>query len=427
MDVKIIPIKSLSNNSGQIPGLPKNPRILKDYKFEKLKKSIQDDPEMLSLREVIAYDNGGELVVICGNMRLKALKELGIKEVPTKILPQDTPVEKLKAYTIKDNVGFGEHDWDALANEWDAKQLEDWGMDLPGFEVAEEAKEDDYEVPETLATDIVIGDLFEIGQHRLLCGDSTDSDAVAKLMNGEKADMVFTSPPYNGNTTMYEATGSFNDKNKIRTDKTLYINNGTDNKSDDEYVQFNADIFNTIKTISSDDLVILYNISYNRNSPDLFIDVVNVGRDAFSLVETIIWEKSMAISLAGDNLTRIFEFIFVFYNGNDKPKMNKTHTNECIKNLWKISNVGANNEIHKACFPIKLAEEAINIYAKPNALLYEPFTGSGSTMVAAHQLNRKCYGMELDPKYCQVIVDRMLKLDPSLKVYRNGKPYVVKS
>lgn len=129
------PISALKNNTGQIPGLPKNPRILKDYKFEKLKKSIQDDPEMLSLREVIAYDNGGELIVICGNMRLKALKELGIKEVPTKILPQDTPVEKLKAYTIKDNVGFGEHDWDALANEWDANQLDNWGMDVPNFEI----------------------------------------------------------------------------------------------------------------------------------------------------------------------------------------------------------------------------------------------------------------------------------------------------
>ena len=142
------PISALKNNTGQIPGLPKNPRILKDYKFEKLKKSIQDDPEMLSLREVIAYDNGGELIVICGNMRLKALKELGIKEVPTKILPQDTPVEKLKAYTIKDNVGFGEHDWDALANEWDAKQLEDWGMDLPGFDVNGNELGTDFTLPD---------------------------------------------------------------------------------------------------------------------------------------------------------------------------------------------------------------------------------------------------------------------------------------
>ena len=133
MQTQLVKIKDLKNNIGQIDGLPKNPRILKDDKFIKLKKSLEDDPEMLELREVIAYDNNGELIVICGNMRLKALKELGIKEVPTKILPTETSVEKLKAYTIKDNVSFGDHDWEVLSNEWDSEQLEDWGLDVPNY------------------------------------------------------------------------------------------------------------------------------------------------------------------------------------------------------------------------------------------------------------------------------------------------------
>lgn len=133
MQTQLVKVKDLKNNSGQIEGLPKNPRILKDDKFIKLKKSLQDDPEMLQLREVIAYDNNGELVVICGNMRLRALKELGVKEVPTKILPKETSVDKLRAYTIKDNVAFGEHSWDDLANEWDTEELNDWGMDVPNF------------------------------------------------------------------------------------------------------------------------------------------------------------------------------------------------------------------------------------------------------------------------------------------------------
>lgn len=131
MEIQKVKIKDLKNNTGQIEGLPKNPRILKDDKFIKLKKSLEDDPEMLELREVIAYDNNGELIVICGNMRLKALKELGIKEVPTKILPTETTVEKLKAYTIKDNVSFGDHDFEMLSNEWDVEQLEDWGLEVP--------------------------------------------------------------------------------------------------------------------------------------------------------------------------------------------------------------------------------------------------------------------------------------------------------
>jgi len=148
MQTQLVKIKDLKNNIGQIDGLPKNPRILKDDKFIKLKKSLEDDPEMLELREVIAYDNNGELIVICGNMRLKALKELGIKEVPTKILPAETNINKLKAYTIKDNVSFGDHDWEVLSNEWDVEQLEGWGLDIPSFEVEEvlESTKDDKEI-----------------------------------------------------------------------------------------------------------------------------------------------------------------------------------------------------------------------------------------------------------------------------------------
>lgn len=130
MQSKLIKISQLKNNSGQIEGLPKNPRILKDDKFKKLVTSIQEDPEMLELREVIAYDNDGELVVIAGNMRLKACKEAGLDEVPTKILPKDTPVDKLKRYMIKDNNSFGEWSYDDLANEWDAEELEEWGVEI---------------------------------------------------------------------------------------------------------------------------------------------------------------------------------------------------------------------------------------------------------------------------------------------------------
>ena len=134
MKQQLVKISQLKNNNGQIKGLPKNPRILKDDKFEKLKKSIHEDPEMLELREIIAYDNNGKLVVICGNMRLRAMQDLGIKEAPTKILPPETPIEKLKAYVIKDNVSFGEHNWDTLANEWNVEELTEWGLDIPNFD-----------------------------------------------------------------------------------------------------------------------------------------------------------------------------------------------------------------------------------------------------------------------------------------------------
>jgi len=131
MNAQQIPITKLTLNTGQIEGLPKNPRFIRDERFAKLVKSIQDDPEMLALRELLVYPTGKEYVVIGGNMRLRAMKELGHTEAPCKVLDKATPVEKLRAYTIKDNIGFGDHDWDGLANEWDAGQLSDWGLDLP--------------------------------------------------------------------------------------------------------------------------------------------------------------------------------------------------------------------------------------------------------------------------------------------------------
>ena len=170
-----------------------NPRLIKGDKFKKLVKSIQEFPEMLELRPIVVDEN---MIVLGGNMRLKACKEAGLKEVWIEIAENLTEAQK-KEFIIKDNVGFGEWEWDMLANEWDAMELTDWGLDgFPFEDEVLEAEEDNFEMPDEIKTDIVLGDLFEIGEHRLLCGDSTDSDSVAKLMNGEKADMVFTDPPY---------------------------------------------------------------------------------------------------------------------------------------------------------------------------------------------------------------------------------------
>jgi ParB-like chromosome segregation protein Spo0J len=128
-----IAVALLQCNEGQIEGLPRNPRFIKDERFKKLVKSLEDDPEMLDLRELIVYPHGKHFVVIGGNMRLRAGKELGFETMPCKILPADTPIEKLKAYVIKDNNAFGNDDFDLLANEWDTEFLEDCGFDLGSF------------------------------------------------------------------------------------------------------------------------------------------------------------------------------------------------------------------------------------------------------------------------------------------------------
>lgn len=129
MEQKTIKIADLEINRGQIDGLPKNPRTIKDERFKALKKSIEDAPEMLALRELLVYPHNGKYVVIGGNMRLKACKELGYKELPCKVIDENTPVEKLREYTIKDNIGFGDDDWDCLLAEWNVNELEDWGFE----------------------------------------------------------------------------------------------------------------------------------------------------------------------------------------------------------------------------------------------------------------------------------------------------------
>lgn len=125
-----IPITKLVSNSGQIAGVPKNPRTIKDARFRALKKSIEDAPEMLSLRECIVVPYGDKFVTICGNTRLSAARELGMKSMPCKVLAEDTPAEKLREYARKDNISFGEDDIDLTLEEWDKKELIEWGFEF---------------------------------------------------------------------------------------------------------------------------------------------------------------------------------------------------------------------------------------------------------------------------------------------------------
>jgi site-specific DNA-methyltransferase (adenine-specific) len=323
------------------------------------------------------------MVVLGGNMRLKACKEAGLKEIPV-IKASDLTPEQQREFIIKDNVGFGEWDWAMLANEWDSDELQDWGLDIPDFENKQlEAVEDDYEIPEEVQTDIVIGDMFEIGEHRLLCGDSTDSDQVAKLMNGQKADMVFTDPPYN-----IDYQGVKDKRDKIVNDKM----------TDEDFTQFIYDALN----IDSDTFYVCCSWQYSHLFRKALEDLQKPVKSF------IVWDK---INPA-QHLDKYFkQHEIILYHG--KFGGEKTLRGD----VWQVKR--QRNTVHPTMKPIELIEMAFN--DNPNKKnVYDAFLGSGSTMVSSHQLKRNCYGMELDPKYCQVIIDRMRKLDPDLKVKRNG-------
>lgn len=386
----------------QVKPNPKNPRIIKDGKFKKLVKSIQEFPDMLNKRPLIVFtDVDGKYVVLGGNMRLKALNELKYKEVPV-ILADEWTEEQKHEFLIKDNVGFGEWDWDSLANEWDVEKLEDWGLDLPvDLSVAEEleAEEDDFYVPEGgIETDIVIGDLFEIGEHRLLCGDSTDSDQVAKLMNGQKADMVLTDPPYNVNY------GNNNNPRWKDGDRSIK-NDHMDGASFRDFIQ---GVVSNIKLFCDG---IVY--CFGAQGAD--------GRIMFTVLDenlhnsgTIIWLKDRLV-LGRSKYHNKYEPCWFGWN-----KSGDTFTDDrSLTNVFECKRP-MKSELHPTMKPIELLEMPLNHNPKAKSVL-DLFLGSGSTMVAAHQLKRKCYGMELDPKYCQVIIDRMKKLDPSLVIKKNGE------
>jgi DNA modification methylase len=392
MQVSKVKITAVKNN-------PSNPRLIKDDKFKKLVKSIQDFPQMLELRPIVVDENN---IVLGGNMRLKACKEAGLKEVYI-VKTENLTEEQKQEFIVKDNVGFGEWDWDILANEWDTDKLNEWGLDLPvDFSIAEEleAEEDDYEVPNEINTDIVLGDLFEIGEHRLLCGDSTDSDQVAKLMNGEKADMVFTDPPYG---MAYESNAWDSKKSEViekRTD-TQILN--------DDDTNVGKDALNLIPLF----------LENNRHFYiwcrwDCFNDFKEVCENIGKIKSVVVWDKGGPglgdlKGSYGDSEWAIFGMI------------GRRELHERQNGVWQVNRMKGLQMQHPTQKPLEICERGIVNSTNKNELVLDLFLGSGSTMVASHQLKRKCYGMELDPKYCQVIIDRMKKLDPSLVIKRNGE------
>ena len=284
--------KSKSMKISKLKNNPNNPRVIKDDKFEKLKKSISEFPEMMENRPIVCVtDVDGKLYPLGGNMRLKALQELGYKEIQDNWvqMADEWTEEQRREFVIKDNVGFGEWDWEELANVWDSEKLEEWGLDVPDFGTDEilEAEEDDFDVDaETVDTDIVLGDLFEIGEHRLLCGDSTKTDTFEKLMQGELADMVVTDPPYNvalGMETKEQA------KARNRRTDGLIIQN--DKMSNTDFYKFLYDFYSALSTAvkKGGSIYVWYTSSEVVNFVSAMVD------SGWLYKQELIWNKTSMI------------------------------------------------------------------------------------------------------------------------------------
>ena len=385
-------------NITEIKPNPANPRIIKDDRFKLLVKSLSDFPDMLNKRPLVCVtDTDGLIFPLGGNMRLKAAQELKMPTLPVE-MADDWTEEQRREFIIKDNVGYGEWNWDELANDWDQQQLTDWGLDIPGFVVEPEVEEDDYEIPDTIETDIVLGDLFEIGEHRLLCGDATDSDHVAKLMGGALADLVVTDPPYN--------TGmKGNDDAKARLSQMF-----NDSFTPEEWEELKVGSFNNYNLFTKGECAFYVFIDWRRVSE--FKEILESIADVKNV---IVWDKG--VHGLGSDYKSTYENIVVGKKG--KPKINNRIGLD-YQDIWRVQRTIGRDKDHATKKPIELLKKPIQHASKQDDIVLDLFGGSGSTMITAHQLKRRGYLQELNPKYCQVIIDRMKALDPTLIIKKNG-------
>lgn len=401
-----IVISKLSGNSGQLPWLPKNPRNWTKTDIDRTIASIERDPDFLEDRPLLAVPaesgKGERYIVFAGNLRLKACKESGVKSAPVVVyFPEtDEDRETVKRRAMLDNGSFGSWDFDALANEWDDLPLVDLGVpawepeqDADGFGAGEEgtATEDDFdETQDEIHVLCAKGDVWQLGDHRLMCGDSTDAEQVALLMNGEKADLLLTDPPYGMHldTDFSTIHGSLNSIGRKR---------GTQGNKYDKVIGDNNDFRpDLIRTIFDNFPAV----------PEVFI----FGADYFAELlprkndgSWLCWDKRKESQ--ADAIGSEFELIW------SKQK----HKRRMLRHDWfgflsSKNQEDARNRVHPTQKPITLLADIITQWGKDCKRIVDLYGGSGSTLIAAEQLGRKCYMMELDPHYCDVIIARWEKL-----------------
>lgn len=386
--------KTESRSIGDLIPYKFNPRKITETQLGKLRSSIESSGYNALI--LVDIDN----TIIAGHQRWHILKELGYQSVDVRVPERKLTDDEFQRINVQDNLPFGDWDMEALEEHFHIEDLLEWGFDEEIFAESytkSESKEgltDDDDTPETPSEPKTkLGDMYRLGNHRLLCGDSTDYADVQKLMNGEKADMLFTSPPYNGNTGVQPGF------KKENTHK-LYLDNSTDNKDSADYLKFLQSSLENAFNVTNG--FIFWNISYNAKSR--FEYIKSLINRLEHLQELFVWKKQLAMTnMVG--ITRICEFVFCFKSGDTDRKLGEKNKRD--NNIWEINNINASIDgVHNACFPVALPEKGIELASEPGEKVLDLFGGTGTTMIAAEKTDRKCYMMELEPRYCDVIVNR---------------------
>ena len=466
-----------------------NPRQIKDESFKKLCKSVKEFPRMLELRPIVVDRDG---TILGGNMRYRALVSLGYKEIPDEwVRYADTLTEDEKRrFIIEDNVDFGQWDFEKLANEWDPGELEDWGVEVPDLErsALQEAVEDDFNEEEVTEAVCKRGEVWQLGEHRLMCGDSTSKEDFAKLMGEERADMVFTDPPYG---MKKEAEGVINDN--LNYDDLLEFNkkwiplsfaNLKDNGSwycwgiieplMDIYnnilkpmKQRNECTFRNLITWNKGDsgaggvsfigkdglrsfpiatefcLFVMCGVQGFNNNQDNYFEgwepvrqylageAKRVELDNKKLKEICgvgmysHWFTKSQFALITEEHYRQLQEHYREYGAfkREYEELKREYyatrayfdnTHDMMTDVWEFHRTRGEEKAlcggHATPKPIALCARGIKTSSKEGDIVLDAFGGSGTTMIAAEQLGRKCRMMELDPHYCDVIIARWEQL-----------------
>ena len=408
-------LSDLRPNEGQIEGVPSNPRTITEDDFEKLKKSLVNFRKMLSLRPMVVDEDWN---ILGGNMRYQALCRLrdeGVEgfteDIPDEWVRQDTTLTaaEKREFVIKDNQQRGRNDWDALANEWDDEELREWDVEAAEWGADSESEDDSKQVDEDdfdedndkVETICKQGDIWQLGAHRLMCGDSTKEYDAERLMNGELATMFITDPPYGV---------SYTDKNEFLNsiDASQRLTNAIQNDSHkpEEMEKFWVAAFSIGYNFTKE------RMSYYITAPQggdlllLLLLLQAIRTSGFALKHSMVWNKNNHVLGRCD------------YNYKHEPiiygwKQKGTHDfygkGKFKTSVWDIPKP-LKNDLHPTMKPVALIENMLLNNSIDGDIVLDLFGGSGTTLIACEQLNRRCYMMELDPHYCDVIIARWEKL-----------------
>ena len=367
----------------QIKPYERNAKLHPATQIKQIVRSIEE----FGFRDPIGIYHGE---IVEGHGRYFAALELGMDTVPV-IRLDDMTDEQRKAYALVHNKLTMNSDFNIDLLEIELGDITDIDMTEFGFDLdtePEQVKEDEYEEPEKVEPRAKRGDVFQLGNHRLMCGDSTDPAVVDRLMDGVKADMVFTDPPYGYN---------YQSNMRTKTEKFDVLEN------DDKILDFFPNLLGRVKGFVM--------ICTTWKVLDKWLPLF---KQYFDLSNVIIWDKGGGgIGDLKHTFLTDYEVILCANNGEEIREKR-------IGSVWSIGKDNANDYEHPTQKPVELSANAIRHTTDKGQVILDCFGGSGSTLIACEQLNRKCYMCELDPHYVDVIIDRWEKFTGKKAVLLNG-------